>query len=139
MRRYHPKPMSTIPISLHVYQNISLASCNSGYQKEDWEIVAEAVDEWLRRHSPDALNSPPTSGYQWKQLFLPEGTLLRTVFNGKNHHCLVEGDCIVYDGKPVTPSGFVNALGGIRRNAWKSTGILFPNTSDWKRAAAADA
>jgi hypothetical protein len=136
MRRYHPAPASTIPISLQVQQNLSLASCQSGYQKEDWEIVADAVDEWLRRHNPAALDTPLTSGYQWKRLFLPDGTLLRTVFNGKNHHCLVEGDGIVYDNKPVTPSGFVNALGGIRRNSWKSIWILFPNTTEWKLADA---
>jgi hypothetical protein len=37
---------------------------------------------------------PATSGYQWKHLFLPNDTLLRTIFNGKNFHCLAEGDHI---------------------------------------------
>jgi hypothetical protein len=81
-----------------------------------------------------ALTMPATSGYQWKRLFLPNGTLLRTVFNGKNTHCLVEGDQILYDGKAISPSGFVNAAGGIRRNAWKSTWIIFPDSKHWTLA-----
>ena len=67
-------------------------------------------------------------------IVLPNGTVLRTVFGGKNYHCNVDGDAIVYDGKAISPSGFVNAVGGIRRNAWNCTWILFPDTNDWKLA-----
>jgi hypothetical protein len=77
---------------------------------------------------------PVIAGYQWKSLFLPNGTLLRTVFNGKNFHCLVEDDRIHFNGQSVSPSGFANAVGGMRRNAWKVIWVLFPNTSEWKLA-----
>jgi len=59
---------------------------------------------------------------------------LRTVFGGKNYHCVVEGDHILYNGQAVSPSGFVNAVGGMRRNAWRCTWILFPDSKDWKLA-----
>jgi hypothetical protein len=75
-----------------------------------------------------------TRGYQWKSLFLPDGTLLRTVFGGKNFHCLVENDQILYNSQPVSPSGFVNAAGGMRRNAWRSIWILLPENKEWKLA-----
>jgi hypothetical protein len=52
---------------------------------------------------------PATSGYQWKHLFLPNGTLLRTIFN---------------DRKIISPSGFANAVGGVQRNAWKAIPAL---------------
>jgi hypothetical protein len=42
---------------------------------------------------------PVTSSYQWKHLFLPNGTLLRTIFNGKNFHCRVKEDHIRYNGQ----------------------------------------
>lgn len=134
MRRSHPDPRMEIPISLEIYQQLLLGSSRTKYEKEDWEIAAEAIDAWTRRNMPDALHTPKTSGYQWKQLFLPTGTLLRTVFAGKNHHCLVEGDQILYKEQAVSPSGFVNAAGGIRRNAWRCTWILFPDTQQWALA-----
>jgi hypothetical protein len=134
MRRLHPHPRMDIPISLAAYQQLLVASAGTGHQKEDWEIAAEAIDEWMRRHAPDTIAMPATKGYQWKALFLPEGTLLRTVFGGKNHHCMVEGDAIVFNGQAVSPSAFVNAVGGIRRNAWRCTWILFPDTKEWKLA-----
>ena len=134
MRRQHPNHKMDIPISLEVWQRLSGASFDTGYEKEDWEIAAEAIDDWMRRHKPEAISMNVAKGYQWKSQFLPDGTLLRTVFGRKNYHCLVEGDQILYNGKAVSPSGFVNAVGGIRRNAWRSIWILFPDSKDWKLA-----
>ncbi len=73
----------------------------------------------------------PTRGYQWKSVFLPDGTMLRTVFGGKNYHCQVENDHILYNGQAVSPSGFINAVGGVRRNAWRSTWLLRPEDKHW--------
>ena len=135
MRERQPAhPRMDIPIPQAVYQQLLTASVRTGFKKEDWEIATEAIDEWLRRHEPDALSMPAVKGYQWKSLFLPDGTLLRTVFGRKNHHCLVESDAIVHDGKPVSPSLFVNAVGGVRRNAWRSIWILLPHTDQWQLA-----
>jgi hypothetical protein len=124
----------SIPISLAVYQQLLGATASTDYEKEDWEIAAEAIDEWIRHHNPDAIPLPVTRGYQWKSVFLPDGTLLRTVFGGKNHHCRVEGDRVLYNGLAVSPSGFVNAVGGVRRNAWRCTWILLPDSKEWKLA-----
>jgi len=134
MYKGYPDNQTHLPISLDVYNQLQWASCTTGYEREDWEIATEAIDEWVRRHDPNALQGSAYAGYQWKQLFLPDGTVLRTVFGGKNHHCLVKGDQIIYEKRAVSPSGFVNAGGGIRRNAWKCTWILFPDSKDWKLA-----
>jgi hypothetical protein len=134
MLKRYPADRTSLPLSLDVYNQLQWASFSTGNQKEDWEIATEAIDEWLRRHDPNALPGPAHAGYQCKRLFLPDGTVLRTVFGGKNHHCLVEGDRLVYEKRAVSPSGFVNEVGGIRRNAWKSTWILFPDSKDWKLA-----
>ncbi len=134
MRRQHPHPQADIPVSLRILNQLQGASIDTGFEKEEWEIAEMAIEEWVRRHDPDALAAPAASGYQWKGLFLPDGTVLRTVFGGKNSHSVVEGDRILFDGKPVSPSGFVNAVGGIRRNAWLCTWILFPDTKQWALA-----
>ncbi len=131
MRRQHPDHQRDLPISMAVHWQLVGASIRTAFQKEDWEIAAEAIDEWVRRHDPDGVPTLVIKGYQWKSLFLPDGTLLRTVFNGENHHCVVENDQILYDKKAVSPSGFVNAVGGIRRNAWRCTWVLRPDDKHW--------
>jgi len=131
-----PTPASAmpLPIPLELHQQLQLASIQSGFTKEAWEIGAAAIRDWLARNQPDTFNMPVTSGYQWKHVFLPKGTLIRTVFNGRNFHAYVEGDRILYEGTAITPSGFANAVGGVRRNAWKVIWILLPNTATWKLA-----
>lgn len=123
-----------MPIPLELHQQLLVASLQSGFQKEAWEIGAAAIREWLVRNQPDTFGMTIVTGYQWKNLFLPRGTLLRTIFNGKNHHAVVEGDKLQYGDASTTPSQFANAAGGVRRNAWKVIWVLFPNTSEWKRA-----
>ncbi len=134
MKREHPNPQMALPISIELYQQLAAASFSNGLEQEPWEIGASALREWMIRHRPETFAMPTISGYQWKSLFLPDGTLLRTSFNGNNFHCLVEKDRIRYDGKEISPSGFANAVGGVRRNAWKVIWVLLPNTSTWKPA-----
>ena len=129
-----PTPGMTMPISLELHQQLQLAAIQSDFKKEAWEIGATAIRDWLARHAPDTFAIPTTSGFQWKHVFLPHGTLLRTVFNGKNFHALIEGDQIRYEGAVTTPSRFANAVGGVRRNAWKVIWILLPDTNTWKLA-----
>jgi len=119
MNRPTLTPAMTLPIPLELHQQLLLAAIQSDFKKEAWEIGAAAIRDWLGRNQPDTFAMPVTSGYQWKNVFLPQGTLLRTVFNGKNFHALVEGDQIRYEKAVSTPSRFANAVGGVRRNAWK--------------------
>ena len=133
--RSHPHPLMQIPVSMTLWRQLLAASVTDGHIREDWEVAADAIEEWMRRHAPDGLpNKPFIAGYQWKRVFLPDGTLLRTVFDGKNYHAMVEGDHILYQDKAVSPSGFVNAVGGMRRNAWRCTWIRFPDSDEWKLA-----
>jgi hypothetical protein len=134
MNRPHPTPLMDFPISIEIYHELLAVAFDTGFKKEYWEVGAEALADWLRRHKPEAIEMDKAGGYQWKHVFLPNGTLLRTVFSGKNHHCTVEDDRILYEGRAVSPSGFVNAIGGIRRNAWKSLWVLLPDEKTWKLA-----
>jgi hypothetical protein len=134
MIRQHPAPHMDVPISIEIYQKLLGAAHRIQFEKEYWEIAEQAIEEWTRRHSPDAIPMPGPKGYQWKSQFLPDGTLLRTVFGGKNHHAFVEGDQILHDGHAVSPSVFANTVGGMRRNAWRCIWILFPDSKDWKLA-----
>jgi hypothetical protein len=135
MKPHRSVPSMQLPISLETAQLLYQASFQTALKKEDWEIGEIAIREWMTRHSPESFKIPATSGYQWKHLFLPSGTLLRTVFDGKNFHCLVEEDRIMYEGESTSPSRFANAVGGVNRNAWKVIWILFPDSHTWKLAA----
>ena len=136
MMKQHPQPWVELPIALELHQKLLAAACEGGFEKEEWELGAMAIREWLMRHSPNSFGMPVTSGVQWKDVFLPDGTLLRTVFDGKNHHCRVDGDQLLYEGEPTSPSRFANKVGGVRRNAWEVVWILLPNAPTWKRAGA---
>ncbi|HEU4776078.1 MAG TPA: hypothetical protein VFS95_04580 [Telluria sp.] len=132
MQKQHPTAGDFIEISLK--QLIAVRYAAMLRDKANWEIVEEAIDHWLRKQEPSAVGEPEFAGYQWKNLFLPHGTVLRTAYNGKNVHCHVENDRITYEGKAVSPSGFVSAVGGIRRNAWKSIWLLLPDAKHWQLA-----
>ncbi|MGZ5165517.1 MAG: hypothetical protein ACXWCQ_33900 [Burkholderiales bacterium] len=134
MKSRPPTPEMSLPISLETYHQLLGASAKTGFDKEFWEIGTAAIRDWLARNAPETFGMPATSGYQWKHLFLPNGTVLRTIFEGKNYHCIVEDDHILYNGTKMSPSGFANAVGGVRRNAWKVIWLLFPNTSEWRLA-----
>ncbi|MEO7494391.1 MAG: hypothetical protein ABIT83_22735 [Massilia sp.] len=135
MQRQHPAPAKSLPISSEIYGLLVDASIQTGFQQEDWEIAALAIKDWILRQHPDVLALPAVRGFQWKDLFLPNGTILRTVFKGKNFHCRVEDDHLRYDGQSTSPSAFANAVGGLRRNAWKVIWVLLPDSQSWKLAA----
>lgn len=127
-----PGPSDVIHISL---PSIVRVNCAAMFRnKKNWEIAEEAIDDWMRKNSPDQFNEPEFAGYQWKELFLPQDTVLRTTFNGKHHYSHVQGDRIMYEKKALSPSGFANAVGGVRRNAWKCVWVLLPHTGHWQLA-----
>jgi hypothetical protein len=136
MRTFGKAFTINIPIPIPVFQQLC-DYIESGQRKRELsEVAGMAISEWL-----DSMVSAPVErrnllrGYQWKGLFLPAGTVLRTAFKGRNYQATVQEDAIVHDGRQVSPSEFVNSLGGIRRNAWHAIWLLFPDQKIWRRAA----
>jgi hypothetical protein len=96
---------------------------------ENEAIVVEAVRALLKPEpaapsaralpvAPAAMTAPAPvpaarsdAGYQWKQVFLPEGTTLRACFGGRPYFATVEGAQIQYGGHAISPSGFANLHG----------------------------
>jgi hypothetical protein len=71
------------------------------------------------------------AGYQWKQVFLPEGTRLRACFDHQPYFATVEGSEIKYEKHSVSPSCFANLHGSGNRNAWKAVWLRFPGSEEW--------
>lgn len=69
------------------------------------EIVGEAVQAWLANAKADGFLQRPATvrGYQWKELFLPDGTRLRSRNCDEFMYAEVDGDDIKFDGQSMSP------------------------------------
>lgn len=92
------------------------------------EAVTSAIELWLTEQARLQAGTDPASvrGYQWKTLFLPEGTVLRSWSYGENNYARVEGDQIIHDGRSVSPNEFAQSFARSTRNAWTDLYIRRP-------------
>jgi hypothetical protein len=100
-------------------------------------IIHEAIRAWLkspRTAKPQLRAAAAETGYQWKQLFLPEGTKLRASFGGKPYFAVVAGTEIKHEEHIISPSGFANLHGSGNRNAWKAIWLRLPGSEQWMLA-----
>jgi hypothetical protein len=100
------------------------------------EVVTSAIELWLREQSKLAAGTDPASvrGYQWKTLFLPDGTELRSWSYGEYNYARVVGDEIIHKGRSVSPNQFAQAFARSFRNAWMDLYIKRPEDKQFKNA-----
>jgi len=97
-------------------------------------FVIEAVRSLLKPAPAAPATQPaaqPDNGYQWKQVFLPEGTKLRASFGRQSYFAMVEGEQIKYGKHAISPSCLANLFGSGNRNAWKAVWLRFPGSDEW--------
>lgn len=100
-------------------------------------IIADAILASIKPAPPVQEQPAPGAdmasdvGYQWKQLFLPEGTKLRAIFDHQPYFAVVEGAQIKYGAHAISPSCFANLQGSGNRNAWKAVWLRFPGSGEW--------
>lgn len=93
-------------------------------------VLAEAVELWLAKQH----EAKGRYGYQWKTVFLPEGTVLRSWSYGEHHYAHVKGDQIFYEGRAVSPNQLAQHFGRSTRNAWNDLFIRRPADRTFKQA-----
>ena len=98
------------------------------------ELAARAMEEWLARAERGSPAPSRPRGFQWKTVFLPEGTQLRAWNRSGFAYAEVVGDNIVHLGEAVSPHQFICRCQGISRSAWAEVSLLFPGENHWKRA-----
>ncbi|MDL2356183.1 MAG: hypothetical protein QFF03_13075 [Pseudomonadota bacterium] len=123
---------------------------DSGSELSLAEVASQAIRWWLRAQAgaPDADAPRETGqraerhaadagcrGYQWKELFLPEGCALRMCCAGQFHHARVDGDAIVYQGRSCSPRQLTIAIAGDGRNAWRDLWVRFPGEKQYRPAS----
>lgn len=127
-----------ISVPIYTQQFLELANFlrSNGDPRDPVEIVSVAIDYWLDNASwkPELLSESDTRGYQWKNLFLPGGTQIRMQYKGAYFYAKVDGDEIIYDGKPISPGSLANTIAGNSRNAWRDLWIKRPDDKEWKLA-----
>lgn len=115
----------------------------SGVHWCGWEIepiICDAIRAYMQPKpaSPqqqaavaNAGNAVGDTGYQWKQVFLPEGTRLRASFGRVQYFAVVQGNEIRCGEQMLSPSAFANLRGSGHRNAWKALWLRFPGSEQW--------
>lgn len=125
-----------VPASIETYQALGNFMYDHGIEQEMFQIVDAAINAWMseqeKKHSRQRANR--LDGYQWKELFLPNGTELRTVYKRRSYLAHVDGSDIQYDGRSLSPGQFVNEVAQCQRNAWRTIWIRFPHEDEWKAA-----
>jgi hypothetical protein len=107
-------------------------------------VQANAVPADSMHANPGQANSRHTGapadvtreycGYQWKSLFLPEGTLLRSWSYGEHRIARVVGNRILHEGRSVSPNQFARSFARSVRNAWKDISVCLPGEKTFQRA-----
>ena len=125
-----------LPVPFATYVELRQFLPRHGITQELHEVVDQAINDWMRalEASHEEAASSSLKGYQWKKLFLPEGTKLRTVREGLHHIAQVVDSKVIFEGRPCSPSQFVNEVHGTCRNAWKTVWLLRPDESEWTLA-----
>lgn len=126
--------------SVSLFPNTLLALMDylrdTGSTTDPAEAVNTAVHYWLTAMKQGAGDNTRTTprGYQWKSLFLPDGTWLRMAYRGDHEYATVEGDRLMYRGRPTTPNKFASDHTNTVRNAWYDISIRMPGEKTWKMA-----
>lgn len=97
------------------------------------EAIAHAIKLWIAKTRADA--AAPPRGYQWKQLFLPDGALVRLHCRDNWYAAKVIDDELIFLGEAVSPNQMVQQVFDDKRSAWQELWLRFPGEKDWTNAA----
>lgn len=113
-----------------LYMELAVHLRLRGDHRTPEEVLVLAVRNWLDAQKPSAR----PRGYQWKELFLPDGTELRIRYMGMYYYASVEGDRILQGGVPVSPHEWVRSVTSTVRNAWRDIWLRRYPGECWTRA-----
>ena len=126
----------SVPAPMQAFMDVSKHMDEHGIKTPLAEIVGQALYAWLAADQAARGPAPVETlhGYQWKSLFLPAGTILRTVVRKRQFVARVDGDLLIQDGQETTPAQFATRAHGYCCSAWTSIWLLFPGATEWVRA-----
>jgi hypothetical protein len=119
----------TVEVPTLLYLDLGAYLRRSGDTRTPGDLVAAALKNWLNYKA-----QKETLGYQWKDVFLPDGTELRMRYRGAYHYASVKRDQLIYCGDVVSPCGFTLMVAGTVRNPWRDLWIRRNYHELWTRA-----
>lgn len=130
-------PLATLPVSTGTMLALMRYLEQTAADLDLCGIADDAIIDWLNRRRAESERTarPVLHGYQWKSLFLPEGTRLRRWSCSTQDYAEVIGDDLIHEGLPTSPNRFVAACAGSVRNAWQEISVLMPGATTWKFAS----
>lgn len=125
-----------VPVPTQLFIDLAEFLRSKGDMRDPVIAVSDAIDYWMSNADwkPELLRDSAGRGYQWKSLFLPDGTEVRMQYKGQYHYAKVEGDHLVHEGEPTTPGSLANTVAGSSRNAWRDLWIKRPADTEWRLA-----
>jgi hypothetical protein len=130
------KAIVSVPVHTDSLQRLVAHLSSHGGVQDLAEAVSAAIDGWLRDQSGAAASATESlRGYQWKSLFLPEGTVLRSWSYGDAQLARVVGDQIIHAGRSVSPNQFAQAFARTTRNAWSDLSVKRPGDKHFRPAS----
>lgn len=127
------RKLISVQISSALFLELANYLQEYGDGRDPSEVVEAALSSWLA--AVRGVQHEPLCGFQWKQLFLPEGTELRMTYRGCHATAKVVGNCVLYKATPMTPNRFAAEVAGSARNAWRDLSLRLPGQRYWKSAA----
>lgn len=123
-----------VPVHTDTLQRLVGHLSSHGGVQDLAAAVSAAIDGWLQLQSGSAAATESVRGYQWKTLFLPEGTVLRCWSYGGANLARVEGDRIMYAGRALSPNQFAQTFARTTRNAWTDLSVKRPADKQFRLA-----
>lgn len=127
----------TIYLSYDIYLDLELHLLETRPDVKPEAFIQELLHRWLTLDKERLVarkNGQALRGFQWKNVFLPDGTRLRTSHHNKVEFAVVVGEQIIAeDGQSLTPSQFANRQASAR-NAWRFVWLRLPGDDYWVRA-----
>lgn len=128
------KTQISVPVDTEQFLGLVDFLRSNGDPRDPVEVIGIAIEYWQDNASwkPELLTVSENRGYQWKNLFLPEGTEIRMQYKGSYYYAKVEEDAIIYEGNPISPGSLANSITSSSRNAWRDLWIKRPQDREWK-------
>jgi hypothetical protein len=97
--------------------------------------------EYIERHAEAegarfiAKYGNPSRGYQWQNVYLPNGTQIRMTYRGEATYGEIRKEKLFSGKDSLSPSEFARRVASnTSRNAWRDIYIKFPGDGGWKFA-----
>lgn len=117
-----------LPIQSSLVQRLQAHLMRRGGAPDLQHALSAAIELWLAEQSKLRIGSDPASvrGYQWKSVFLPEGTQLCTRSYGADQYARIVGKELFFRGRAMSPNQFAHWAGRGTRNAWNDIYVRRP-------------